>query len=273
MANYAKYRRTASSTLPAKFRSSSQPTMQPTNLMDCSSHPSSQQHQRPSAKPQLETISDSANLRSVGSLLNQSKPFERASLPSLEFLPQIHNSSSTVSHQHQHQINHHHIHNHDDKASSNRAYTTLQPIPIESIRETSADQEERHSLRSLDSDARASFEENSDHTNGGYFSEDSSHSVTDLSNQTPQLELKVQIRECSDEKLLKKNLSQENLLRADYISRPNAKCKCVTSFCFSGQLPLIANSSYSPTLCVFRFQHRPAPVGECSLRVPDALHT
>ena len=37
-------------------------------------------------------------------------------------------------------------------------------------------------------------------------------------------ELKVQIRPCFDEKILKKNLSQDNLLRADYISRPNEKC-------------------------------------------------
>lgn len=37
-------------------------------------------------------------------------------------------------------------------------------------------------------------------------------------------ELNVQIRPCSDEKILRKNLSQDNLLRADYISRPNEKC-------------------------------------------------
>lgn len=36
-------------------------------------------------------------------------------------------------------------------------------------------------------------------------------------------ELKVQIRPCHDEKVLKKDLSQDNLLKADYISRPNEK--------------------------------------------------
>lgn len=64
----------------------------------------------------------------------------------------------------------------------------------------------------------------SDH-NSGYFSEDSSQSMADLSGSP--LELKVQIRQCSDEKILKKNLSQDNLLKADYISRPNEKCMCI----------------------------------------------
>ena len=44
--------------------------------------------------------------------------------------------------------------------------------------------------------------------------------------QTPApfpFELRVQLRPFSDEKMLKKNLSQENLLRADYITRPNEK--------------------------------------------------
>lgn len=36
-------------------------------------------------------------------------------------------------------------------------------------------------------------------------------------------ELRVQLRPFSDEKILKKNLSQDNLLQADYISRPNEK--------------------------------------------------
>ena len=38
-------------------------------------------------------------------------------------------------------------------------------------------------------------------------------------------ELHVQLRPFSDEKMLKKNLSQDNLLRADYMSRPNEKCE------------------------------------------------
>lgn len=80
---------------------------------------------------------------------------------------------------------------------------------------------------SVDRTIRSSSEENSnassDHTNGGYFSEDSSQSITDLCGSS--LELKVQIKQCSDEKILKKNLSQDNLLEADYISRPNEKCK------------------------------------------------
>lgn len=82
-------------------------------------------------------------------------------------------------------------------------------------------------VTSVDRNIRESSEENSnsssDQTNGGYFSEDSSQSITDLTGSP--FELKVQLRQCSDEKILKKNLSNENLLRADYISRPNEKCK------------------------------------------------
>lgn len=86
----------------------------------------------------------------------------------------------------------------------------------------------QHHHGSVDRETRSSSEENSnssDHTNGGYFSEDSSQSITDLCGSP--LELKVQIKQCSDEKILKKNLSQENLLKADYISRPNEKCKYI----------------------------------------------
>lgn len=80
----------------------------------------------------------------------------------------------------------------------------------------------RHYSHHYGEETRSSSEENSsDHTNGGYFSEDSSQSVTDLCGSP--LELKVQIRQCFDEKVLKKSLSQENLLKADYISRPNEK--------------------------------------------------
>lgn len=85
-----------------------------------------------------------------------------------------------------------------------------------------------HHQAGVDRTIRSSSEENSnassDHSNGGYFSEDSSQSITDLYGSP--LELKVRIRQCSDEKLLKKNLSKDNLLQADYISRPNEKCKC-----------------------------------------------
>jgi len=42
-------------------------------------------------------------------------------------------------------------------------------------------------------------------------------------------ELSVQIRPFSDEKVLRKNLSQDNLLGADYISRPNEKCTFLNS--------------------------------------------
>lgn len=99
--------------------------------------------------------------------------------------------------------------------------------------DTDLDQHHQYGHR----DTRSSSEENSntssDHSNGGYFSEDSSQSITDLCGSP--LELKVQIRQCSDEKLLKKNLSQDNLLRADYISRPNEKCK-LRGFIFSSVL-------------------------------------
>lgn len=99
---------------------------------------------------------------------------------------------------------------------------------------------QQHQTHCNDRDIRGSSEENSnassDHSNGGYFSEDSSQSVTDLYGSS--LELKVQIRPCSDEKILKKNLSQDNLLRADYISRPNEKCTLSFSLvCFSNQNP------------------------------------
>lgn len=62
----------------------------------------------------------------------------------------------------------------------------------------------------------------------GYHSEDdedSRHSMTDSCAVASPFGLEVQIRPFSDEKVLKKNLSQDNLLKADYISRPNEKCK------------------------------------------------
>lgn len=88
------------------------------------------------------------------------------------------------------------------------------------------DHNERFIHSAADRGIRSSSEENSNaSSNGGYFSEDSSQSISDLSGSP--FELKVQVRQCSDEKLLKKNLSQDNLLRADYISRPNEKCKII----------------------------------------------
>lgn len=74
-------------------------------------------------------------------------------------------------------------------------------------------------------EAAGTCEENSNSSDQtcGYFSEDSNQSITDICGSP--LELKVQIRQCSDEKLLEKNLSERNLLEADYISRPNEKCK------------------------------------------------
>lgn len=76
-------------------------------------------------------------------------------------------------------------------------------------------------------DNRSSSEDNSNASSDlmscGYFSEDSNQSMTDLLGCP--LELRVQVKQYSDEKILKKNLSQDNLLRADYISRPNDKCK------------------------------------------------
>lgn len=92
-----------------------------------------------------------------------------------------------------------------------------------------------HNHSSVDRDIRSSSEENSnassDHTSVGYYSEDSSQSITDVCGSP--LELKVQIRQCSDEKILKKNLSQDNLLQADFISRPNEKCKYLVVVNFS----------------------------------------
>ena len=91
----------------------------------------------------------------------------------------------------------------------------------------SASQEESEDHAKHERHTRSCSEEisnaSSDNTNGGYFSEDSSQSITDLCGSP--MELKVQIRQCSDEKILKKNLSQDDLLRADYISRPNEKCE------------------------------------------------
>lgn len=85
-----------------------------------------------------------------------------------------------------------------------------------------------HDQRCLsEADNRSSSEDysnaSSDQMSCGYFSEDSNQSITDLCGCP--LELKVQVKQYSDEKLLKKNLSQDNLLNADYISRPNEKCK------------------------------------------------
>lgn len=48
-------------------------------------------------------------------------------------------------------------------------------------------------------------------------------STDDFHSPCSPFELRVQLRPFSDEKMLKKNLSQEKLLRADYISRPNEK--------------------------------------------------
>lgn len=82
-------------------------------------------------------------------------------------------------------------------------------------------------------DNRSSSEDNSNASSDlmscGYFSEDSQQSMTDLCGCP--MKLRVQVKQYSDEKVLKKNLSQDNLLRADYISRPNDKCKCVDGLC------------------------------------------
>lgn len=116
----------------------------------------------------------------------------------------------------------HHMHRHNLHNSHHQ--------PILTTDETSTGHLE-HNHSSVDRDIRSSSEENSnassDHTSVGYYSEDSSQSITDVCGSP--LELKVQIRQCSDEKILKKNLSQDNLLQADFISRPNEKCKCSES--------------------------------------------
>lgn len=77
----------------------------------------------------------------------------------------------------------------------------------------------RHMRSNSEDNSNASSEPSGE----DYYSEDSNQSIMDVCGSP--LELKVQIRQCSDEKLLKKNLSQDNLLAADYISRPNDKCK------------------------------------------------
>lgn len=74
--------------------------------------------------------------------------------------------------------------------------------------------------RSARSNSEGNSNASSDQT-ADYLSEDSCQSVTDLYGSS--MELKVQIRQCSDEKLLRKNLSEDNLLKAAYMSRPNEK--------------------------------------------------
>lgn len=143
------------------------------------------------------------------------------------------NSKSQQHHQlqhnqpHLHHPNHHHHHHHHHKQNHHHHHSSNQAKLLTTDESAIHGQECNRTAFDLDRDSRGSSEENSnassDHTNGGYFSEDSSQSITDLSGSP--LELKVQIRQCSDEKLLKKNLSQDNLLGADYISRPNDKCK------------------------------------------------
>lgn len=120
----------------------------------------------------------------------------------------------------QHPLDHHHMQRHNQHQFEHH------PQPILTTDETPEGHLE-HNHSSVDRDIRGSSEENSnassDHTSVGYYSEDSSQSITDVCGSP--LELKVQIRQCSDEKILKKNLSQDNLLKADFISRPNEKCK------------------------------------------------
>lgn len=131
-----------------------------------------------------------------------------------------HHFNSHHPHHHNHLHHHHHCQHHHHSNHSHHP-----PNDIVTIDET--EHPVKHDHPSVDRDIRGSSEENSnassDHTNGGYFSEDSSQSITDLYGSS--MELKVQIRQCSDEKILKKNLSQDNLLKADYISRPNKKCE------------------------------------------------
>lgn len=81
----------------------------------------------------------------------------------------------------------------------------------------------------VDREIRGNSEENSNSSDQtcGYFSEDSNQSITDICGSS--LEMKVQIRQCSDEKVLEHNLSERNILDADLISRPNEKCKFVES--------------------------------------------
>lgn len=123
----------------------------------------------------------------------------------------LNDSSAQHPHDHHIQTHHHHHHLHQSILTTDEASKDLN----------------KHNHSSVDRDIRSSSEENSnassDHTSGGYYSEDSSQSITDVCGSP--LELKVQIRQCSDEKILKKNLSQDNLLKADFISRPNEKCK------------------------------------------------
>lgn len=93
--------------------------------------------------------------------------------------------------------------------------------------EQARDSHSHHDHGSVDRTIRSSSEENSNASSGGYFSEDSSQQSITTSCDLPgsPFELKVQLRQCSDEKILKKNLSDDNLLAADYINRPNEKCK------------------------------------------------
>lgn len=93
---------------------------------------------------------------------------------------------------------------------------------------------------SVDRNTRSSSEENSNASSGGYFSEDGSNQSITTTTTSSEIcgspfELKVQLRQCSDEKILKKDLSKDNLLGADYLSRPNEKCKFQHSF-ISAQL-------------------------------------
>lgn len=110
------------------------------------------------------------------------------------------------------------------------AHTKLYPIGVVQIRETGQGTYPSvvyQPLRSPKSPYAKYRPHGSSALHAGYHSEDdddSRQSVTDSCDRSP-FELRVQIRNFSDEKILKKNLSQDNLLRADYISRPNEKCK------------------------------------------------
>lgn len=167
-----------------------------------SKHPQQQQQQQ-----------SSLTTTNITTKNNNKRQIEQA--PHLDHSIDLNDSSA------QHALDHHHHmqrHNQHHFKHHHQSILTTDETP---------EGHPEHNHSSVDRDIRGSSEENSnassDHTSVGYYSEDSSQSITDVSGSP--LELKVQIRQCSDEKILKKNLSQDNLLKADFISRPNERCK------------------------------------------------
>lgn len=168
------------------------------------------------------------------------------------FIGPIINPASTLRHHHLHQIH---------ETSTTTTDNINQPLDHDQL------------MHGAGPGTRSSSEEaNSDHSNGGYFSEDSSQSITDLYGSP--LELKVQIRQCSDEGILRKNLSQDNLLRSDYISRPNENCKYGTWLAQSClKTPQLESN---PNQCLMLSHlpfHRFTPTRKRGVQIPTTLHT